>query len=44
MTAALALMSRQSFVDWSFGHYLAIAPPEFVGAGRAPGAPAALAA
>jgi flavin-dependent dehydrogenase len=44
MTAALALMSRQSFVDWSFGHYLAIAPPEFVGAGRAPEAPAALAA
>jgi digeranylgeranylglycerophospholipid reductase len=27
MTSALQLMSRQSFVDWSFGHYLAIAPP-----------------
>ncbi len=22
-------MERRSFVDWSFGHYLAIAPPEF---------------
>ena len=24
-------MERRSFVDWSFGHYLAIAPPEFAG-------------
>jgi len=24
-------MERGSFVDWSFGHYLAIAPPEFAG-------------
>jgi hypothetical protein len=23
-------MDRQSFIDWSFGHYLEIAPPEFV--------------
>jgi flavin-dependent dehydrogenase len=30
MTSALELMSRQKFVDWSFGHYLDIAPPEFV--------------
>ncbi len=33
MTTALALMDRQSFVDWSFGHYLAIAPPSYVAAG-----------
>ena len=26
-------MDRQSFIDWSFGHYLEIAPPEFVDAG-----------
>ena len=25
-------MERRSFVDWSFGHYLDIAPPEFAGA------------
>jgi flavin-dependent dehydrogenase len=30
MTTALQLMDRQSFVDWSFGHYLEIAPPQFV--------------
>jgi flavin-dependent dehydrogenase len=30
MTSALQLMTRQSFVDWSFRHYLDIAPPEFV--------------
>jgi flavin-dependent dehydrogenase len=30
MTSALQLMDRQPFVDWSFGHYLEIAPPEFV--------------
>ena len=30
MTSALAVMDRQSFIDWSFGHYLEIAPPEFV--------------
>ena len=29
MTSALQLMSSQRFVDWSFGHYLKIAPPEF---------------
>jgi flavin-dependent dehydrogenase len=30
MTSALAAMDRQSFIDWSFGHYLEIAPPGFV--------------
>jgi hypothetical protein len=25
-------MQRKRFVDWAFGHYLQIAPPEFVGA------------
>ena len=28
---ALRGMERKSFVDWSFGHYLNIAPPEFAG-------------
>jgi len=32
LTSALALMDHQRFVDWSFRHYLEIAPPEFVGA------------
>ena len=30
MTSALELMDHQSFIDWSFGHYLEIAPPAFV--------------
>jgi hypothetical protein len=30
MTSAFELMNRQRFVDWSFGQYLDIAPPEFV--------------
>ena len=29
MTPALRAMNRQRFIDWSFGHYLRIAPPEF---------------
>jgi menaquinone-9 beta-reductase len=29
----LRLMGSKRFVDWSFGHYLRIAPPEFAGAG-----------
>jgi flavin-dependent dehydrogenase len=33
-------MSHKRFVDWSFGHYLKIAPPEF--AGEQPGRPAGL--
>jgi flavin-dependent dehydrogenase len=32
LTSVLELMDRQWFVDWSFRHYLDIAPPEFVGA------------
>ena len=32
LAAALRGMERKSFVDWSFGHYLAIAPPEFADA------------
>ena len=35
-------MERKRFVDWSFGHYLAIAPPEFVGS-PPPAAPGVLA-
>jgi digeranylgeranylglycerophospholipid reductase len=38
MTAALRLMDSQRFVDWSFGHYLRIAPPDFVSQGRPPAA------
>jgi flavin-dependent dehydrogenase len=47
MTHALRLMDSQRFVDWSFGHYLRIAPPEFALAGPIAGdgvAPAAAAA
>jgi menaquinone-9 beta-reductase len=40
MTTALALMDRQPFVDWSFGHYLEIAPPSYVASGRDGRAPA----
>jgi menaquinone-9 beta-reductase len=44
---SLSAMERKRFVDWSFGHYLKIAHPDFVGAGgavrRAPG-PAQVAA
>ena len=29
LSPALRVMSTQRFVDWSFGHYLEIAPPEF---------------
>ena len=38
MTPALRAMDRQRFIDWSFGHYLRIAPPEFALAGHAPDA------
>jgi flavin-dependent dehydrogenase len=31
-------MAAKSFVDWSFGHYLQIAPPEFASAGPPPAA------
>jgi len=33
---AIRAMSTQRFVDWSFGHYLKIAPPEFAGAAPSP--------
>jgi flavin-dependent dehydrogenase len=33
----LKLMGSKRFVDWSFTHYLRIAPPEFAGSGRAGG-------
>jgi flavin-dependent dehydrogenase len=36
MTAVLAAMSRPSLVDWAFGHYLRIAPPELVDATARP--------
>jgi hypothetical protein len=29
-------MQAKRFVDWSFGHYLGIAPPEFATVGPAP--------
>jgi flavin-dependent dehydrogenase len=32
----LRTMQWKRFVDWSFGHYLDIAPPSFVGAGSPP--------
>jgi flavin-dependent dehydrogenase len=42
MTLALRALDSQAFVDWSFGHYLGIAPPEFALAAEA--APASVAA
>jgi menaquinone-9 beta-reductase len=33
LAGALRGMQRKRFVDWSFGHYLAIAPPEFATTG-----------
>jgi flavin-dependent dehydrogenase len=36
MTPALRAMDFQRFVDWSFGHYLKIAPPEFALEGGLP--------
>jgi menaquinone-9 beta-reductase len=36
MTSALEAMDRQSFIDWSFGHYLEIAHPRFVSDGPPP--------
>ena len=34
LSVAIRAMGTQRFVDWSFGHYLAITPPEFAQAGR----------
>ncbi|MFL5884075.1 MAG: NAD(P)/FAD-dependent oxidoreductase [Thermoleophilaceae bacterium] len=40
----LRAMGRQTFIDWSFGHYLRIAPPEFAArGGAAPRGPGAVA-
>jgi flavin-dependent dehydrogenase len=36
LAGALRAMQSQRFVDWSFGHYLGIAPPEFAAAGPPP--------
>ena len=36
LATGLRAMESRRFLDWAFGHYLAIAPPEFVGAGRPP--------
>jgi flavin-dependent dehydrogenase len=33
---AISAMQAKRFLDWSFGHYLEIAPPEFVAAGPRP--------
>jgi hypothetical protein len=33
LSAALVAMESRRFVDWSFGHYLRIAPPEFAAGG-----------
>ena len=37
LAVALNGMARKRFVDWSFGHYLNIAPPEFVQSAPRPG-------
>jgi flavin-dependent dehydrogenase len=36
LAPGLRAMQSRRFLDWSFGHYLAIAPPEFVAAGPPP--------
>jgi len=36
LAPGLRTMQSRRFLDWSFGHYLAIAPPEFVTAGPPP--------
>jgi len=40
LAGALRAMEARRFVAWSFGHYLAIAPPEFAGSGPRPRAAA----
>jgi flavin-dependent dehydrogenase len=35
LSPAIRALGTQRFVDWSFGHYLRIAPPEFAGRPRA---------
>jgi hypothetical protein len=44
MTPAVRAMSSPRFIEWSFGHYLRIAPPEFALAGEVGAAPVAAAA
>jgi hypothetical protein len=45
MTPAVRAMSAPRFIEWSFGHYLRIAPPEFALADeRPPAQPVAAAA
>jgi flavin-dependent dehydrogenase len=44
MTPAVRAMSSPRFIEWSFRHYLRIAPPEFALAGEAGSAPLAAAA
>jgi flavin-dependent dehydrogenase len=39
LAAAIRLLGSQRLVDWSFGHYLRIAPPEFAGGGERLGTP-----
>ena len=39
LALGLSAMQSHRFLDWSFGHYLAIAPPEFVSAGPPPALP-----
>jgi flavin-dependent dehydrogenase len=36
LARAIGAMQTRAFVDWSFGHYLEIAPPRFAGAGPEP--------
>jgi len=35
LAGALRAIDRQRFIDWAFGHYLAVAHPDFAGARRA---------
>jgi flavin-dependent dehydrogenase len=39
LAAGLRGMQSRSFLDWAFGHYLEIAPPEFAAAGPPPALP-----
>ena len=43
LAPALNGMASKRFVDWSFGHYLNIAPPEFAAPPASFGSPAATA-
>jgi len=36
LARGIGAMQSRRFLDWSFGHYLAIAPPEFAAAGPPP--------